>query len=71
MVLLVCGCQGEGPAQDAVTSRSSGTGGFTTMAGWLTHPPRNAGRVKPRHPFLEDKWELYHVEEDYSSATDQ
>ena len=26
--------------------------------------------MTPRHPFLEDKWELYHVDEDFSSAND-
>jgi arylsulfatase A-like enzyme len=39
--------------------------------GWLAHTVHKAAwEGKPRHPFLEDKWELYHVEEDFSSATD-
>jgi arylsulfatase len=39
--------------------------------GWLAHTVhRAAWEMKPRHPFLEDKWELYHVEEDFSSAND-
>ncbi len=39
--------------------------------GWLAHTVhRAAWEAKPRHPFLEDKWELYHVEEDFSSAND-
>ena len=39
--------------------------------GWLAHTVhRAAWETKPRHPFLEDKWELYHVVEDFSSAND-
>jgi arylsulfatase len=39
--------------------------------GWLAHTVHRAGwEGKPRHPFLEDKWELYHVDEDFSSAND-
>ncbi len=39
--------------------------------GWLAHTVhRAAWEGKPRRPLLEDKWELYHVEEDFSSATD-
>jgi len=39
--------------------------------GWLAHTVhRAAWESKPRHPFLEDKWELYHVAEDFSAATD-
>jgi Sulfatase len=39
--------------------------------GWLAHTVHRAPwESKPRHPFLEDKWELYHVEEDFSSAND-
>lgn len=39
--------------------------------GWLAHTIHRAGwESKPRHPFLEDTWELYHVAEDFSSATD-
>jgi arylsulfatase len=39
--------------------------------GWLAHTVhRAAWESKPRHPFLEDKWELYHVDEDFSAATD-
>ena len=39
--------------------------------GWLAHTVHRAGwESKPRHPFLEDKWELYHVAEDFSSAND-
>jgi arylsulfatase A-like enzyme len=39
--------------------------------GWLAHTVHRAGwESKPRHPFLEDKWELYHVDEDFSSAND-
>ena len=37
--------------------------------GWLAHTVHKAPwESKPRHPFLEDKWELYHVAEDFSSA---
>jgi arylsulfatase A-like enzyme len=39
--------------------------------GWLAHTVhRAAWEGTPRHPFLEDKWELYHVAEDFSSAND-
>ena len=39
--------------------------------GWLANTVhRAAWESKPRRPLLEDKWELYHVEEDFSSATD-
>src|SRR6187200_3009870 len=39
--------------------------------GWLAHTVHRAGwESKPRRPFLEDKWELYHVDEDFSSAND-
>ncbi|MEX2172582.1 MAG: arylsulfatase [Pirellulales bacterium] len=39
--------------------------------GWLAHTVHRAGwEGKPRHPLLEDKWELYHVDEDFSSASD-
>lgn len=39
--------------------------------GWLAHTVHRAPwESKPRAPFLEDKWELYHVEEDFSSAND-
>src|SRR5213080_1337358 len=39
--------------------------------GWLAHTVhRAAWESKPRHPFLEDKWELYHVDEDFSAAND-
>lgn len=39
--------------------------------GWLAHTVHRAGwELKPRRPFLEDKWELYHVDEDFSSAND-
>jgi arylsulfatase A-like enzyme len=39
--------------------------------GWLAHTVhRAAWEYTARHPFLEDKWELYHVEQDFSSATD-
>jgi arylsulfatase A-like enzyme len=39
--------------------------------GWLAHTVhRAAWEGKPRHPFLEDVWELYHVDEDFSAATD-
>ena len=37
--------------------------------GWLAHTVhRAAWEGKPRRPFLEDVWELYHVAEDFSSA---
>jgi arylsulfatase A-like enzyme len=39
--------------------------------GWLAHTVHKAPwEGKVRHPFLEDKWELYHVDEDFSSAND-
>ncbi|HEV3384354.1 MAG TPA: arylsulfatase [Gemmata sp.] len=39
--------------------------------GWLAHTVHKAPwEAKPRHPFLEDKWELYHVDEDFSSTND-
>lgn len=39
--------------------------------GWLAHTVHRAPwEGKGRHPFLEDKWELYHVDEDFSSASD-
>jgi arylsulfatase A-like enzyme len=39
--------------------------------GWLAHTVHRAGwEGKPRRPFLEDVWELYHVAEDFSSADD-
>ncbi len=39
--------------------------------GWLANTVhRAAWEGTPRHPFLEDKWELYHVAEDFSSAND-
>lgn len=39
--------------------------------GWLAHTVhRAAWEFQPRKPLLEDKWELYHVEEDFSSAHD-
>lgn len=39
--------------------------------GWLAHTVhRAAWESKPRHPLLEDVWELYHVAEDFSSAND-
>jgi arylsulfatase A-like enzyme len=39
--------------------------------GWLAHTVhRAAWEMTPRRPFLEDKWELYHVDEDFSSAND-
>jgi arylsulfatase len=39
--------------------------------GWLANTVhRAAWEQTPRHPLLEDKWELYHVEEDFSSAND-
>ena len=37
--------------------------------GWLAHTVHRAPwESKSRHPFLEDKWELYHVDVDFSSA---
>lgn len=39
--------------------------------GWLAHTVhRAAWEGKPRRSFLEDKWELYHVDVDFSSAND-
>ncbi len=39
--------------------------------GWLAHTVhRAAWEMTPRRTFLEDKWELYHVDEDFSSAND-
>lgn len=39
--------------------------------GWLAHTVhRAAWESTPRHPFLEDKWELYDVNKDFSSAHD-
>lgn len=39
--------------------------------GWLAHTVhRAAWEPKPMHSLLEDKWELYHVDEDFSSAND-
>jgi arylsulfatase A-like enzyme len=39
--------------------------------GWLAHTVHKAAwEAKPRRPFLKDKWELYHVDEDFSSAND-
>lgn len=39
--------------------------------GWLAHTVhRAAWEGTPRRPLLEDKWELYHVDEDFSSADD-
>jgi arylsulfatase len=39
--------------------------------GWLAHTVhRAAWENKPRHPFLEDKWELYQVADDFSAAND-
>ena len=39
--------------------------------GWLADTVhRAAWEGKPRQPLLEDKWELYHVEEDFSLAND-
>ncbi|MDB5349316.1 MAG: atsA 16 [Planctomycetota bacterium] len=38
---------------------------------WLAHTVhRAAWEMTPRHPLLEDRWELYHVDEDFSSAND-
>lgn len=37
--------------------------------GWLAHTVHRAPwEAKVRHPFLEDNWELYHVDVDFSSA---
>ena len=39
--------------------------------GWLAHTVhRAAWEPQPRRPLLEDKWELYHVESDFSSSVD-
>lgn len=39
--------------------------------GWLAHTVhRAAWEGKPRRPLLDDVWELYHVEQDFSSAND-
>lgn len=39
--------------------------------GWLAHTVHKAAwEAKPRHPLLEDKWQLYHVDDDFSSAND-
>jgi arylsulfatase len=39
--------------------------------GWLAHTVHRAPwETKSRHPLVEDKWELYHVAEDFSSAND-
>lgn len=39
--------------------------------GWLAHTVhRAAWEFQVRRPFTEDKWELYHVEKDFSSAND-
>ena len=39
--------------------------------GWLAHTVHRAPwESTGRHPLLEDKWELYHVDEDFSSAND-
>ena len=39
--------------------------------GWLAHTVHKAAwENKPRSPFLEDKWELYHVNEDFSGVND-
>ena len=39
--------------------------------GWLAHTVhRAAWEFQPRRPLLADKWELYHVAEDFSSAND-
>jgi N-sulphoglucosamine sulphohydrolase, C-terminal len=39
--------------------------------GWLAHTVHKAAwETKPRCPFLDDRWELYHVDEDFSSAND-
>lgn len=39
--------------------------------GWLAHTVHRAPwEAKSRHPFLEDKWELYHVDVDFSSSKD-
>ncbi|MBS0260720.1 MAG: sulfatase-like hydrolase/transferase, partial [Planctomycetes bacterium] len=39
--------------------------------GWLAHTVHRAGwEFVPRRPLLEDQWELYHVENDFSAADD-
>ena len=39
--------------------------------GWLAHTVHRAAWERtPRRPLLEDKWELYQVDEDFSSAND-
>lgn len=39
--------------------------------GWLAHTVHKAPwEPKPRSPLSDDKWELYHVEQDFSAATD-
>jgi len=39
--------------------------------GWLAHTVHRAPwENKGRHPLQDDKWELYHVDEDFSSAKD-
>lgn len=39
--------------------------------GWLAHTVhRAAWEAKPRHPLLDDKWELYHVDADFSAMRD-
>ena len=39
--------------------------------GWLAHTVhRAAWELKGRQPLLEDPWELYHVDADFSAATD-
>lgn len=39
--------------------------------GWLANTVHRAPwEFKPRNPLLDDKWELYHVAEDFSSAND-
>jgi arylsulfatase len=39
--------------------------------GWLAHTVHKAAwETKPRGSFLDDKWELYHVDADFSSAND-
>jgi arylsulfatase len=39
--------------------------------GWLANTVhRAAWEFTPRRPFLDDKWELYHVDEDFSCAND-
>ncbi len=39
--------------------------------GWLAHTIHRAPwESQPRRPLLEDKWELYHVDADFSSAND-